>query len=70
MKNRTNFISKESIRLNPDNSFVYKNRALIYISLDSLNLACQDLEKANILGFTENYGKEVNELITKLCSQD
>lgn len=61
---------QESILLNPDNSFVYKNRALIYISLDSLNLACLDLEQANKLGFADDYGSEVNELITKFCSQD
>ncbi len=61
---------QESIRLNTDNSFVYKNRALIYISLDSLNLACQDLEQANKLGFTEDYGSEVNELIAKFCAMD
>ncbi|MCD4664697.1 MAG: tetratricopeptide repeat protein, partial [Bacteroidales bacterium] len=46
---------QESIHSNPDNSFVYKNRALIYISLDSINLACQDLEQANKLGFSEEY---------------
>jgi len=61
---------QESIRINPENSFVYKNRALIYISLDSLVLACQDIEQANILGFSDNYGAEVNELITKFCSEN
>ncbi len=61
---------QESIRLNPDNSFVYKNRALIYISLDSLDQACQDLEYANALGFSEDYGTEVNDLIRKFCKQD
>lgn len=61
---------QESIRLNPDNSFVYKNRALIYLSLDSINFACQDLEKANTLGFSEDYGQEANDLITKFCMED
>lgn len=61
---------QESIRLNPDNSFVYKNRALIYISLDSLNLACQDLEKANTLGFSEDFGNEINDLVSKFCIED
>ncbi len=61
---------QESIRLNPDNAFVYKNRALIYMSLDSMNLACQDLEHANTLGFSEDYGTEVNDLIRKFCNQD
>ena len=61
---------QESIRLNPENSFVYKNRALIYLSQDSMNLACQDLEYANDLGFSENYGTEVNDLVRKFCSQD
>ena len=61
---------QESIHANPENSFVYKNRALIYISLDSINLACGDLEQANELGFSEDYGTEVNDLINKFCSQD
>jgi tetratricopeptide (TPR) repeat protein len=60
----------ESIRLNPDNSFVYKNRALIYLELDSLKLACQDLELAKSLDFTEDYGLEVETLIEEFCVSD
>lgn len=61
---------QESITTNPENPLVYKNRALVYISLDSLDLACQDFGQANILGFSENYGSEVNELIAKFCSEN
>lgn len=61
---------QESIQANPENSLVYKNRALIYLSIDSINLACKDLELANKLGFTEEYGSEVIDLISKVCPQD
>ena len=37
---------EKSISLDSTNSFAYKNRALVYIGLDSLHLACDDLNKA------------------------
>jgi len=58
----------QSIKLNPVNSYAYKNRALIYIEEQKWKEACADLTKANELGYIKQYGKEVNELITKYCN--
>jgi len=55
-------------KLYPVNSYAYKNRALIYIEEKKWKEACEDLSKANELGYTRQYGKEVNELITKYCN--
>jgi len=57
-----------SIKLNSGNSYAYKNRALIYIEEKKYKEACADLTKANELGYTRQYGKEVNELIIKYCN--
>jgi tetratricopeptide (TPR) repeat protein len=57
----------QSIKLNSINSYAYKNRALIYIEEKKYKEACADLAKANELGYTRQYGKEVNELISKYC---
>jgi len=61
---------QKSIELDPENSFAYKNRALIYLSTDSISLACTDLNKALELGFTKDYGNEVLELSEKYCEKD
>lgn len=58
----------QSLKLNPGNSYAYKNRALIYIEEKKYKDACADLTKANELGYTKQYGKEVNELISKYCN--
>lgn len=56
-----------SLKLDPSNSWAYKNRAEIYISQNKLDKACKELQKANELGFTLKYGDAVNELIKKHC---
>lgn len=56
-----------SIDLMPSNSYAYKIRALILIEQGKIKKACENLEKANILGYTKQYGKEVNELLEKYC---
>ena len=58
---------EKSISLDSTNSFVYKNRALIFISLDSLHLACNDLRKAMQLGYSEDYDNEVEKLMAEYC---
>lgn len=58
----------ESIKLNPINSFAYRNLALLEISENNLNNACKAMDKSLELGFTENYGNEVIELKLKYCS--
>jgi tetratricopeptide (TPR) repeat protein len=56
-----------SFSMDSTNSFVYKNRALYFIALDSIDMACKDLNKAVELGFNKNYGSEVNDLIKQYC---
>jgi tetratricopeptide (TPR) repeat protein len=56
-----------SFSMDSTNSFVYKNRALYFIALDSINLACKDLKRAIELGFSKNYGSEANDLIKQYC---
>lgn len=57
-----------SIELYPQNSYAYKNRALILISQKQSDAACEDLNKAKQLGYKERFGNEVNELINKTCN--
>ncbi len=61
---------QSSISMDSTNSFAYRNRALINIAIDSIGLACKDLNKALELGFTKAYGKEVEELIFKHCNKN
>ena len=49
------------------NSYAYRNRGLLYIKQHKPEEACADLHKALSLGFTENYGDEVEELVKKNC---
>jgi tetratricopeptide (TPR) repeat protein len=50
-----------------DNSFAYKNRALVYLAIKQTARACEDLQTALDKGFTEQYGPEVKDLISKNC---
>jgi tetratricopeptide (TPR) repeat protein len=56
-----------SIELYANNSFAYKNMALCYIKKGDFKEACFYLQKAERLGFKEEYGPEVDELIDKYC---
>jgi hypothetical protein len=58
-----------SLVLHPSNSFAYKIRALIKIEQGSTKEACADLSKAIELGYTDQYGTEVEELIVKNCKK-
>ena len=51
----------------PMNSYVYKNRALVYIQLKMFKEACVDLYRATSLGFSDQYGTEVEKMITTYC---
>jgi len=57
----------QSIILNPQNSFAFKNKALVLLAMDSLDLACESLQKSNDLGFTTKFGNEVEDLINQYC---
>ena len=61
---------KKSINLNNNNSYAFRNRALIYFELNNKDSACMDIKKALELGFTEKYGKEVEDLFNKNCNTE
>lgn len=61
-------IIMKSLALKPNNSYVYRNLALIAMEGKDNEKACEYLNKAKSLGFEKDYGKEVNELITKHCN--
>ena len=49
------------------NSYAYKNRALVFFATHKKKAACQDLLKAQQLGYLEEYGEEVEELLKQHC---
>lgn len=51
----------------PENSYAFKNRGLLHLKMKQKNLACQDFQKAEALGFSRSYGNEVIELIAEHC---
>ncbi|MCF8369968.1 MAG: hypothetical protein K9G76_13080 [Bacteroidales bacterium] len=57
----------QSILRDPNNSFAYKNLALVYIALDSLDLACENLNKSIEMGFTNKFGSEAEDLFEEHC---
>lgn len=59
---------EKSIKMMPANGYAYKNRALIYLEEGNKKDACEDLFQANKLGYTEQYGTEVNDLMRKHCN--
>lgn len=61
-------IIMKSLKLNSNNSYAYRNLALIAIDEKDMKKACEYLNKAKSLGFEKNYGKEVNELLIKYCN--
>jgi len=58
-----------SLKMLPDNSYAYKNRALVYIAMKKEDLACADIHNALALEFTEQYGDEVKLLKQKHCDK-
>jgi tetratricopeptide (TPR) repeat protein len=53
----------ESLKIDPSNSYGYKNRALVYLHQNEREAALKDLRKAKLLGYTEKYGSEVDDLL-------
>jgi tetratricopeptide (TPR) repeat protein len=56
-----------SISLYPENSYAYRNRALVYLALKNNVSACIDIDKALELGFTRSYGDELEKLRLSEC---
>ena len=60
---------QKAISLDPNNSYSFRNRALLFIEIKNMNMACVDLQQSLDLGFTDSYGDEVKELIEKYCTK-
>lgn len=58
----------QSLELMPDNSYAWKNRALILLSLNRKTEACAALDNALKAGFTENFGPEAATLKSQYCA--
>lgn len=58
---------EESEKAFPENSYTYRTRALVYIAQNKSKAACEQLNKAEELGFGEKHGKEVAELLAANC---
>jgi tetratricopeptide (TPR) repeat protein len=58
-----------SISIIPGNSYAFRNRGLVYIAMKKDNEACIDFKKSLNLGFSEQYGEEVEELVKKYCTK-
>lgn len=52
-----------SIKIDPSNSFAFKNRALVYLAEGNKEAAYEDLIYAQELGFKDYWGDEVDNLI-------
>ncbi|WP_196886410.1 tetratricopeptide repeat protein [Aureivirga sp. CE67] len=57
----------KSLTIYDANSYAYKIRALILIEQKKYETACDDLNTASKLGYTNQYGSEVDELKEKYC---
>lgn len=58
-----------SLGMDPENSYAYKNRAKYYLEINDTAAAKQDLEKALTLGYRQQYGNEVDEILNELNKQ-
>lgn len=55
-----------SLKLDSDNSYAFKNRGLYYLKIGSKQKALEDFYKAKELGYSLEYGNEVDEEIRKI----
>ena len=59
---------RQSLKIAPNNSFAYRNLALIAIAQSKPKEACKHLNRALSLGFEKQYGSEVGDLLKKHCN--
>jgi regulator of sirC expression with transglutaminase-like and TPR domain len=57
----------KSLKLFPENSYAYRNRALIYLNLKDAKKACLDIETAFKLGYREKYGPDLDLIQSENC---
>jgi|GEM_PF-6597674 len=55
------------IELNPNNSYAFLNLARIYIKENEVEKACAAMETGMKLGFTKDYGPELESMRTQYC---
>jgi len=60
---------EKSLKIYPGNSYAYKIRAMIHIEEGKKDEACADLDNAEQLKYTEEYGNEVLELKAEHCKK-
>ncbi len=58
-----------SLNLDPNNSWAFKNRGLIYLEMKENDKACEEFQTALKKGFTDRYGNEVSDLIYENCNK-
>ena len=58
---------KESLKMNPLNSFAHKNLALVHIANKDFRAACESIDKAIELGFIDQFGNEILDMKKKHC---
>lgn len=59
----------KSLSIKENNNYAYRNRALVYIEMKEIDKACADMRRSVELGFTEQYGNEVKDLMRTHCSK-
>ena len=57
----------KALEIDSTNSYIHRNKALVYIALHDMDSACIELEKAIEKGFDKQFGYEVHELQKKYC---
>lgn len=56
-----------SEQMKPDNAYVHRNKALVFLQQGDRTRACEELHTASTMGTTPQYGGEVLELIDQNC---
>jgi tetratricopeptide (TPR) repeat protein len=58
---------KRSLDISPTNAYAYRNLALVLQAMGQNDRACAAIEDALRLGFSKEYGNEMEELHRRLC---
>lgn len=57
-----------AVRKTPSNSYAFRNLGIVELAMGDQEKGCADLRLALNLGFTDRYGKEVQERVERDCS--
>lgn len=64
---KAQFWIEESLKMNPLNSYAFKNLALIQIANKDFQAACKSINEAIELGFVNQFGEEILEMKKQHC---